>query len=82
MGDMMIEKTEVEMLQEQLSVLKSENERIKIQNVSLQKDLNNVIEAHNRAIEIINKFIERGDNAKTDRARRTGSKTSVKRKKL
>lgn len=82
MGDMIFEKTEVEILQEQLSVLKCENERIKKQNISLQQDLKQVIEAHNRAIEIINKFIERGDNAKTDRTRNTGSKTSVKRKKL
>lgn len=29
MGDMIFEKTEVEILQEQLSVLKCENERIK-----------------------------------------------------
>lgn len=59
MGDMIIEDKQVEILKLQLKALSQENERIKAQNISLQQDLGKVIEAHNRAIGIINEYIEK-----------------------
>jgi len=82
MCDKIVENKQVEILKLQLKVLSQENERIKAQNISLQQDLSKVIEAHNRAIDIINKYIERGENASVDRTRKPGSKFSHKRKKL
>lgn len=82
MGDMIVGQSEEEHLREQLTILKKEHERVLVQNVSLQQDLNNVIKAHNRAIEMINRYIEGSYNARTDRTRKPGLKPSVKRKKL
>lgn len=82
MGDMIIGQSEEEQLREQLTTLKKEHERVLAQNVSLQQDLGNVIKAHNRAIEMINRYIEGSYDARTDRTRKPGLKPSVKRKKL
>lgn len=82
MGDMIIERSEEECLREQLLALKKEHGRLLAQNISLQQDLNNVIKAHNRAIKIIDRYIERNRYARTDRTRKSGIKASAKRKKL
>lgn len=82
MGDMIIGETLEEQLKNELISVKQENERIKRQNISLQQDLNKVIRAHNRAISIIDAFVEGGDNVKAYAKRETSFKPAAKRKKL
>ncbi len=73
---------ENEKLRDEIQRVRQENKRIIEQNISLQKDLNNVIEAHKRAIEVINRLVEENFNAKADTKRRTNSEISFEREKL